>query len=102
VDVPGQGNVVGTRGWTPLLFAARGGHLEIVQLLLDHSANVNIQSKEEPLEHWTALHIAIGRGHPQVVKVLLECGADPHFRTKEGETPFQLAKSAFWLGSEAN
>ena len=77
------------------------GHLEIVQLLLDHSTDNKVQSKDEDSEHWTALHLAIYHEHPQVVKVLLEHGADPHAQTKVGETPLQLAKSSPWNGLEA-
>ena len=93
VDVPGQGNV-GTKGWTPLLFAARGGHLETVQLLLNHDADVKVKSEVEPREDFTALHLAIYYEHPQVVKVLLERGADPLAQTGEGRTPFQLTVSS--------
>ena len=92
VDFPGRGNA-GTAERTPLQCAARHGQLEIMQLLLDHGADMKAQSEEETHERWTVLHYAIYGGHPQVVKILLERGADPHVWTQEGETPFQLAKS---------
>ena len=75
---------------TPLYYAAMGGHLEVIQLLLDHGADVNAQKEDR----WTALHLGVLFGHVQVVEVLLKRGADPHARTKKGETPFQLASSS--------
>lgn len=32
-------------GWAPLHYAAGGGHLTAIELLLKHSANVNARSK---------------------------------------------------------
>ena len=34
-----------TAGWTPLFFAAKSGHLEIVKLLLDKGARIGIRDK---------------------------------------------------------
>jgi ankyrin repeat protein len=31
-------------GWTPLFFAVKQGHVETLQLLLEHGAAVNIES----------------------------------------------------------
>ena len=64
--------------------------MEVIQLLLDHGADVNAQKEDR----WTALHLGVLFGHVQVVEVLLKRGADPHARTKKGETPFQLASSS--------
>jgi ankyrin repeat protein len=63
--------------------------LEVIQLLLNHGADVNAQKEDR----WTALHLAAFNGHVQVVEVLLKRGADPHARTRKGETSFQLASS---------
>ncbi len=66
------------------------GHLEAIQLLLDHGADVNAQKKGR----LTALHLAAFNEHVQVVEVLLKRGADPHGLTDYGRTPFQLAPSS--------
>jgi cytochrome c len=56
---------------SPLYFAAQGGHLDIVLILLEHGAEPNAQS------NWgTPLHIAARRGHFDVAKPLLRYGAD--------------------------
>ena len=50
----------------------RNGHVEIVKLLLDKEADVNVADKEE----WTPLHVASENGHVEVVKLLLDKEAD--------------------------
>lgn len=99
-------------GFTPLLFAARGGDLESARHLLASGANVNdrapigisalivaAHSGQGPLaalllEHgadvnvqeagYSALHAAVLRGDLPLVKALLERGADPNARLAKG------------------
>ena len=59
-------------GWTPLDSAARGGHLEIVKLLLEKGAGIMVQDGDS-----TPLRSAANSGHQEAVKLLLEKGADP-------------------------
>lgn len=52
--------------------AARGGYEKLVELLLDHGANINSGNK-----YWdSALHGAAFRGHEKVVQLLLDRGAN--------------------------
>ena len=61
-------------GVTALHVAAQGGHLETVQLLLEHGADVNVKDEEER----TALALAIKGNHGEVAIALVKAGADPN------------------------
>ena len=58
-------------GWTPLMGAAQGGYLEIVQVLLAEGADMEATSKFG----WTALISAAFSGKTEVVKYLASEGA---------------------------
>src|SRR5713226_1928792 len=62
-------------GMTPLLFAARQGHADVVKALLDAGVNVN-QLKAG--DSTSALLVATINGQFDVGQLLLECGADPN------------------------
>ena len=76
-------------GWTPLMYAAESGHVDIVRLLLDHGANIH--SKNDCGN--TALHRAAFNGHDEVVKLLIERGANLHVRNQNNRsTPLDRAE----------
>lgn len=77
-DVNDQDNA----GNTPLHEAALNGHLEIVKLLVERGANVNMQSFDMFLD--TPLIDASANGHIEVVKYLLDHGADPTMVNAKG------------------
>lgn len=66
---------------TPLMYAARMGHLNATNILLRHSAQVNVKSEEDygqTLQSkigFTALDFAIEGDHQDIVQLLLKYGA---------------------------
>ena len=58
-----------------LIYYSLIGHLEIVKLLLDKGADVNVKESEKS-SCTTALSQAAQEGHLEIVKLLLDKGAD--------------------------
>lgn len=63
-----------------LHWAASYGNADIVKLLCEHEANVNITNKAGV----TPLHDAVNRGDLEIVRILLEYGAATDIKAKEG------------------
>nr|XP_027237693.1 ankyrin repeat domain-containing protein 2-like isoform X3 [Penaeus vannamei] len=61
---------------TALHFAARNGHLSVVQFLAEKGGDLNARDWLE----WTALHFAARNGHLSVVQFLAENGGDLNAR----------------------
>lgn len=75
---------------SPLLLAAEFAHVDILQVLLDASANVNSVDAKS----WTALAWAVGKRHDAAVEVLLEApGISVDSRDATGRTPLMMAAS---------
>ncbi|KAL5477966.1 hypothetical protein EMCRGX_G024833 [Ephydatia muelleri] len=93
-------SAAGQYGWTSLMMAARGGHVECLQLLLDRGAQVNHQKKDGD----TALHVAargdadkrdpsIIDGWASCVRVLLsQPGIDINIKNNRGCTAMMDAR----------
>jgi len=64
---------------SPLINAARRGHLAAVRLLLQHGALPNMRTTDE-----TPLHAAAARGHAEVAGLLLAWGANYRARIATG------------------
>jgi uncharacterized protein len=77
-------------GWTPLHYAATGGHVVIIELLLDQHAYIDAESPNGT----TPLMMAAHYGSPAAVKVLLEAGADPTLKNQLGLTAIDFANRA--------
>jgi ankyrin repeat protein len=56
---------------TPLIYAARNGHVEVVRVLLKGGANAERANANQQ----TALHNAAGAGYVEVCRLLLDWGA---------------------------
>ncbi len=67
---------------TPLILAAKYGHLEIAKLLISKGAGINAQDKNG----WAPLHYA-SRRSSEMAKYLISKGADINLRSVTGESP---------------
>lgn len=65
-------DMAGLKGYTPLQYAAKYGHLQIVKFLLERGADVNKANDWD----WTPLHHAVYYDRRKVVEVLLDAGSD--------------------------
>ncbi|VVS91826.1 ankyrin repeat domain-containing protein [Desulfoluna spongiiphila] len=77
--------------WSPLHGAAMNNHSDIVKILADYGADVNLKNCNGN----TALHGASHCGYINVVKVLLASGADPKILNNKGRSALEIAE---WHG----
>ena len=74
-------------GVTPLYYAAYHGHTNIVKLLIDNHANINIAINDGSMP----LHIAAQNGYTDIVKLLINNGADINKAMNNGARPLFIA-----------
>ena len=87
--------LVGTQGgMTALLFAARQGHMEAAQALLEGGANIDQVS---PGDKTSPLLIATINGDFDLARVLLDRGADPNLASAAGATPLYTTLNVQWI-----
>ncbi|NXI48725.1 NUD12 pyrophosphatase, partial [Chloroceryle aenea] len=74
-------NAAGDNGWTALMYGARNGHLEVVQILLEEGCDRSIINKSRQ----TALDIATFWGYKHIVNLLTDVkgGQRPNFFSNE-------------------
>ncbi len=69
--------------YTPLIYAAIGGHPDVIRLLLKHGADPHLADSHG----YTALHHAAWEGHEAAARALLAHGVDVDTGNDFGETP---------------
>lgn len=82
-----RGADVNKTGWTPLHYAATGGHVPVIELLLEAHAYIDAESPNGT----TPLMMAAQYGSPESLKALLDAGADPKLKNQLGLTAQDFA-----------
>ncbi|XP_059285469.1 ADP-ribosylation factor GTPase-activating protein AGD3-like isoform X1 [Lycium ferocissimum] len=77
-------------GCSLLHLACQTADIGMVELLLQHGANINACDSRGQIP----LHHSFLRGRTEIAKLLLSRGADPQAVDKEGKTPFHLVKES--------
>jgi len=77
-------------GSQPTIHAGiRSGHRDIVELLIQHGADIN--AKDKWGRGYTPLQRAAIRGRPELVELLLEAGADISVKNDRGQTALHVS-----------
>ncbi|UWW97623.1 MAG: ankyrin repeat domain-containing protein (plasmid) [Candidatus Cardinium sp.] len=76
-------------GLTPIHWACRDGHLNVVKHILDKSPSL-VHNTDNPYK-FTPLHWASRRGSKEIVELLIAKGASKTAKSKSGFTPLMLA-----------
>lgn len=85
-----RGADVNKTGWTPLHYAASGGHTQVMRFLLDKNAYIDAASPSGN----TPLMMAVLYGSEDSVELLLAHGADPTILNGAKRSAIDLAKRA--------
>jgi ankyrin repeat protein len=94
IDPLSYADLVGTHGGlSALLLAAREGHVESVQALLDAGADIDGLGAGD---HMSPMLLAATNGHFDLAKQLLEWGADPKLASDAGATPLYAVLNMEW------
>jgi len=83
-----KGADVNKTGWTPLHYAASGGHVAIISFLLENNAYIDAESPNGT----TPLMMAAMYGTSAAVNYLLQEGADTGLKNQQGWTALDFAQ----------
>ena len=83
-----RGAQVETPGWTPLIYAATGGHDEMVVYLLAEGANIDARSPNGT----TALMMAVREEKFSTAELLIARGANVNLRNEQGASALSWAE----------
>ncbi len=74
---------------TPLIFAVKGNHTEVVKSLINAGANID---ESDMISGYTALMIAAKANDVDMVKLLVKSGADINIKSHEGDNAIYFAR----------
>ncbi|XP_047480671.1 integrin-linked protein kinase homolog pat-4-like [Penaeus chinensis] len=77
-------------GFSLLHWAAKEGHLGIVEMLITRGARINATNLGDDIP----IHLAAAHGHRDIVSILIRHKADVNFINEHGNTPLHYA--CFW------
>ncbi|XP_059150944.1 acyl-CoA-binding domain-containing protein 6-like [Physella acuta] len=77
-------------GLALLHWASDRGYTQMVELLLNLHADINIQDVDKQ----TALHYAVSCEHPDIIKLLIKYGIDTSLKDADGNTVMDIARDA--------
>jgi len=72
-------------GWTPLHFAAKAGHLDVVKLLVESGAC----PKHETIDNKMPISLAASAGHTDVLSYLLRQDRNTHLLLDDTKVPLE-------------
>ena len=86
-------NLTDWQGNTALIYASLKGHLNCVQVLIQHGADLDVQNEYHPsfCHQQTALMLASSKGYLDVTQCLISNGASVNLRNAFGETAAIIA-----------
>ena len=85
-----KGASVTMKGWTPLIYAATGGHDDLVRWLLGEGADINAAAPNGT----TALMMAVRENRYSTAILLIARGANVNHRNENGASALDWAKRA--------
>lgn len=84
-------NFIGLVGSTPLIAAVSNNHVEVVEYLLGHGADINFSDPSEEIFSNTPLTAACHHGHLEMVRYLINKGVDVNQASKMFGSPLYAA-----------
>ncbi|CDO94781.1 unnamed protein product [Kluyveromyces dobzhanskii CBS 2104] len=84
--------VVDDSGWSPVHIASSTGSATILQKLLDHTIEPNVDAQTS--NGITALHLACSKKHLSVVQLLIDRGASVRIKDKLDQLPLHRAAAS--------